>query len=349
MRHLLTLALLAVVAGCSSTEPFRDADGRIVPGSIATLEDVSIGGVSQRIWLRGINRNNPPLILLHGGPGASEAPLFRHYNAALEQGFVVVYWEQRGAGRSFHGTSDAAAMNIEQFVADLDELVDVIRERFHADKVVLLGHSWGTTVGTRYAFAHPEKVAAYVGTGQDSDKPAEELASYRFAVRQASARNDNKAIAQLEGIGPPPHTVEQMFTSRHWVEEFGGAFHAELSTGTLIWAALRTDETTPWDLVRFGRGNAFSLAQLWQEYSRSTLTGYRSFHMPVYFLLGRYDEVTPSNLAAKYLDGIEAPLKKLIWFESSAHNVPFEEPEKFNQVLVDVVRPEVLRRTHLVP
>jgi hypothetical protein len=57
-------------------------------------ETITIGGIPQSIWFHGISTSNPSLILLHGGPGASESSLFRHYNSALEQHFIVVYWEQ---------------------------------------------------------------------------------------------------------------------------------------------------------------------------------------------------------------------------------------------------------------
>jgi len=49
-----------------------------------------------------VDSQNPAVILLHVGPGASESALVRHYDAALEQHFVMVYWAQRGTGRSYH-------------------------------------------------------------------------------------------------------------------------------------------------------------------------------------------------------------------------------------------------------
>ena len=54
--------------------------------------------------IRGESLTNPPLILLHGGPGLSETRLFRHFNAPLEKSFTVVYWDQRGAGKSLTAT-----------------------------------------------------------------------------------------------------------------------------------------------------------------------------------------------------------------------------------------------------
>lgn len=152
-----------MLSGCIQTDPFRDSQGQIVPGSIAVMETISIGGVPQRVWFRGINTHNPAILILHGGPGVSEAALYRYFDSELEQHFLVVNWEQRGTGRSFHAGIPPESMTIAQFLHDLDDVVELIRKRFDKDTVILLGDSWGTALGTVYAFRHPEKVAAYVG------------------------------------------------------------------------------------------------------------------------------------------------------------------------------------------
>jgi len=98
-------------------------------------------------------------------------------------------------------------------------------------------------------------------------------------------------------------------------------FHRNrLSTSKLIWAALQTDEADIGDLVRFGRGNRFSLERLWPEYSQVDLRGITSFAMPGFFLVGRDDRHVPSVVAAEHFGTIQAPLKRLVWFETSAHN-----------------------------
>lgn len=336
-----TVALFLLCTGCVHTVPFTDAKNHIIPGSIATMETVTIGGISQSIWFRGVSQSNPALILLHGGPGASESALFRHYNSALEQHFMVVYWEQRGTGRSFHPDIPPASMTIAQFVRDLDEVVEMVRQRFEKNKVVLLGHSWGTVLGTIYATLHPEKVSAYIGISQVADAPQGRRLSYMFAVAEARKRRNSKAISELRIIGPPPYaSVDERLTTGKWVERFGGVFHADLSTGKLIWSALRTEEANLIDLVRFGQGNRFSLIQLEDEISRLNLgERYLSFNVPVFFLLGRYDRHVPAILAEQYFARIKAPFKCLVWFEHSAHNPPFEEPAKFNQVMIKRVLP----------
>lgn len=304
------------------------------------MTDAVIGGIEQRLWFRGIDVRKPIVILLHGGPGASEAALFRHFNSDLENEFLMVYWEQRGTGRSYRASIPPESMTVDQFVRDLDDVVELVRERFDKDRVVLLGHSWGSAIGLRYAARHPANVAAYIGVGQVADMREGERLSYEFALREARRRGNEDAIKALEKIGPPPHTVDQMLTSRKWVERFGGSFHADLSTGKLIWAALHTDEANLIDLITFGRGNRFSLEHLWEEFRAFDIdTRLTRFDTPVVFLLGRHDWQVPAVVAARYFERIDAPAKRLIWFEQSAHNPPFEEPARFNRAIVEALRP----------
>lgn len=340
LRHIsIPLCILLLLGSCTYTRPFTDASGRAIPGSIAQMEVLQIGGVNQSVWFRGRDTAAPALILLHGGPGASEAALFRHYNAALEDYFLVVYWEQRGAGRSYHGNIARESMTIEQIEQDLDELVDLVRNRFEKERVILLGHSWGTILGTRYAHVHPEKVAAYVGIAQIADFAEGEQISLQWALAQAKAHDNQRALNALQSIAPVPLSVSQELELGRWVEHFGGSLRAGLNTGKLIWAALRTDEANLVDLWKFGAGNQFSLNALRPQYSQVNLTTIRRFQVPIVFMLGRHDWHVPAVLASTYFQAINAPCKQLIWFENSAHNPPFEEPDTFIRTMVEEVLP----------
>lgn len=349
---VLTLAGVVLIwaTGCRHTEPFRDADGDIIPGSVATMETAEIGGVEQSLWFRGVDTDNPAVVLLHGGPGASEGMLFRHYDADLERHFLVVYWEQRGAGRSYHSGVTRESMTIDRLQADLDEVVELVRSRFGHDRVILLGHSWGTALGTLYAHEHPEKVAAYVGVAQIGDFAGGQRASYAWALERAWKRGDREALEALRAMAPAPSNVDEELAKGRWVEKFGGTFHADMNTGDLIRAALGTDEANLMDLVKFGQGNRFSLETLRPEYSKLNLKTRTQFDVPVVFMLGRYDWHVPTVDAVDYFNRIDAPAKRLIWFEGSAHNVPFEEPDAFVRAMVEDVRPlaidEVSTRSH---
>lgn len=228
---VLAVCLFLFVSGCVYTAPFTDANGDIKAESIATMESVDVGGVAQSIWFRAEDKRNPALILLHGGPGASESALFRHYNAELEKYFLVVYWEQRGAGRSYHSDLAPESMTIEQLILDLDEVVALVKRRFHKDRVVLLGHSWGTALGTMYSFRHPENVSAYVGVAQIANNEEGARLSCEFAMSEAGRREDGHVLQDLHEICPSPESVDDRLMLGRWVERFGGMFHGDLSTG----------------------------------------------------------------------------------------------------------------------
>src|SRR6187397_1252152 len=120
-----------------NTPQIRTRTGEVLPQSIAEIRYYCLGGLDQWVMIRGENLANPPLILLHGGPGMTETQLFRHFNAPLEKSFTVVYWDQRGSGKSYDPKIPRASMTVEQFLADLDALVDVVRKRLGKDRVTL--------------------------------------------------------------------------------------------------------------------------------------------------------------------------------------------------------------------
>src|SRR5687767_12203802 len=127
------------------------------PDPIAALERVVLGGAEQTLLVRGRDRGKPALLYVHGGPGFAQISIARHYSEELERHFVVVHWDQRGAGASCQG-ADFSALTQERLVADLVELAEQLRARF--GRVYLLGHSWGTVIGALAVQQRPELFAA---------------------------------------------------------------------------------------------------------------------------------------------------------------------------------------------
>ena len=321
------------------TTPFRGLGGETLPGSIAEISYHRLGGLDQWVMLRGENIANPPLILLHGGPGFTEMRLFRHFNAPLEKRFTVVNWDQRGAGKSFDRKIPKSSMTVEQFIADLDELVDTVRKRLGQRKVTIFGHSWGSALGVLYAARFPDKVAAYVGSGQIRDWPAAELSSYAFVLAELDRRNNRKAVKELRAIGAPPHTAEKLWVQRTWLDRVAGH-----PGGMSMWEfgriVLGGPESSIFDLPNIQRGFRFSLDAMWTEVSGLNLNqAVPSLQMPVFFFLGRRDHQVPADTSAAYFNLLTAPSKRLIWFEESGHEPFVDEPAKFNAAMVELVRP----------
>jgi len=321
------------------TPPFLGPEGKTLPGSIADIHYLRLGGVDQWVMVRGENIANPLLILLHGGPGFPEMRLLRFFNAPLEKDFTVVYWEQRGTGKSFDRKIPPSSMTVEQFMADLDELVDTVRKRFEKDKVAIYGHSWGSGLGILYAARFPHKVTAFVGAAQVGDWPASEVTCYEFLMAEAERRRNRKALRELQAIGPPPHTGQRQMVQGKWLTRFLG-----MVRGMSLWSLSRImisgPESSVLDLLNILRGTLFSTYTMWEEVSALNLVKAAPvLEIPVFFFIGRHDHVIAPKISTAYFDVLTAPSKKLVWFEESAHEPPFEEPIKFNAAMTELVRP----------
>jgi pimeloyl-ACP methyl ester carboxylesterase len=324
-----------------TTPPFQTSQGEIASNSIAEIEYLRLGGIDQWVMLRGESLANPPLLLLHGGPGMPEMRFFRRFNAPLEKDFTVVNWDQRGTGKSFDKTIPRSSMTVLQFIADLDALVDAVCKRLGKNKVTIFGHSWGSALGVLYAARFPQKVAAYVGSGQIGDWMASEAASYAFVVAEAQRRNNRAALKRLRAIGPPPHTVKQLFTERSALQRFEGQLGARalLNMGRIV---LGRPESSIFDLPNIVRGFRFSLDAMWPEVSTLNLhKAVPALQMPIFFFLGRRDHWVPPQTSVAYFDALKAPSKKLVWFEESGHEPFVDEAAKFNAAIVELVRPVV--------
>jgi proline iminopeptidase len=291
-----------------STPPFRDKAGRCLPQSIASIERWPINGVNQSVILRGRDRGSPLLVWVHGGPGTSETGVVRHFNSMLEDHFVVVLWDQRYAGRSLDPFGPKPARQaIDDYVADLDVLIDGLQRRFACRKVVLVAHSWGTVPGLLYAERRPENLAAYVGIGQKANALESERRSYKFVVDQARARRDVPALERLQRIGPPPRTGGEVWTPRTLLEKYGGAFHSRGSELSLALASAGANELNWRDGAAFLLAHDYNTMISDAEGKVVLDTGHMRFDIPIFFLSGRTDHVVDAPLTFDYLQRISAP------------------------------------------
>lgn len=307
---------------------------------IASLEKVRLGGFDQWIQIRGQDRTKPILLFLHSGPGFPEMP-FSYVNATLEKDFVVVQWDQRGAGKSYSSSIPESSMTVEQFISDTHELVELLLQRFDRSKLILVAHSWGSIVGALTVAKYPGLFDAYVGISQAVNPPESERMMYRFALETAMKQGNGKAAAELRRLGEPPYNnFADYRTMKGWVHRFRDAGYSEISPWKFARLALASPAYSWADLVRLVLGMRFSFSHLWQEvfYRTDLLKQAPKLDVPVYFLLGRHDRTVTASaaLAEPYFKSLDAPkAKQLIWFENSGHWPQLEEPEKFCAILME--------------
>lgn len=353
---LLVLSSLAAASGATPTDaddPHADAKRilgdlqRVVtPDGVQSLEKVRLGGIEQWISIRGADRDNPVLLYLHGGPAQPMMPASWTFQRAWEDYFTVVQWDQRAAGKTYLAADPAEVadtISIDRYVDDALELIALLRERFGKDKVVVLGHSWGTIVGMEVLLRRPEWLHAYVGLGQVISVEENETLGYEYALRRARAEGHREAIAELEALapypGPEPLHRDRIGAQRKWSIHFGGLSGYRDNANQYFAAQRLSPDYSEADRRAIHDGSLLTLDRILAEWNTVDFRGVREVGAPVVMFMGRHDYTTPSQQAADWVARVKAPDKDAVWFEHSAHLAPLEEPGRVLMALVNRVRP----------
>ena len=268
-----------------------------MPGTkmaIDSLEAIPAGGTTQWIRIRGANASNPVLLLVQQGPGLPMINEVRRFERllGLEQDFTVVYWDQRGCGRSLRGRPDRAGISLKRMVTDTVSLLEYLRDRF-GGKTCIAGFSFGAALAAFAAAQRPDLVGTLVATGMDIDGAAAAHGAYEFALRTARQRGNRRATRQLEAIGPPPHLTARQFGTRvRWATNFGGVTrnqtYASLARG-LVSSLVRSSDYSAGDVMRTIRGITATQAALLPDLASMDLTrSLPRLDVPVVMVQGRH-------------------------------------------------------------
>jgi len=267
------------------------------------------------------------------------------YPTGLEHHFTMVWWEQRGAGMSFSADIPPETMTMDQMISDRIEVADYLRDRFGQDRILLLGHSWGSYLGIQVAAKAPDRFRAYVGMAQIVHQLRSEVMAHVYLMGVYRARGDAGMVRKLEAA---PVSMEDGL-SPAWMRLRDAAMHGagvghtrdidSVITGIFL-PVWRVRAYTVMDKINVWRGKLWSRPFFWEELLRDDLAArLTTFELPVYFFVGRYDQTANPILSRVYFDAIAAPVKGYYEFENSAHSPLFEEPERATQILLqDVLR-----------
>ena len=352
---LLTWAVVPAAHAETSNEVFRKARTLVTTDRVDEQGLITIGGIPQWVSVRGRHRANPILLVLHGGPAFTVSPVSYYYMRDWEEHFTVVQWDQRGAGKTYAANDPEkirAGLTVDRIVADAEELIAHLREKYQQERIVLFGHSFGSILGVKLAQRKPEWLHAYVGMGQFTDFQRSEAEGFAATLAAARADNNEKAVNALLAIAPfpdrerPERNVQNLGTERFWLATYGGYYWPGGFGHNGAIAKLSPDYSEAELRIR-DEAQGFSIQVLWDELSRVSFMDVTRFKVPVVILQGRHDRGTSSALVDEWFGKIHAPKKKLVWFEDSAHMVYEEEPGKTLVTLVNEVLPLVSRRSRI--
>lgn len=305
---------------------------------------IDLCGQKQYYLIRGENVNNPVIIWIHGGPASPDTMETYAFSNYLKDEYTVVAWNQRGCGRTYYKNRDVDPYNktatFEQAQADLDALVDYVCDRFHQEKVILVGHSYGTMVGSKYAIDHPGKVAAYIGVGQ-MGAAGSDIYAYEDALSIAKENGDDtEAMVTAFKKYQANASLENMLALRNYVSPY----HTPEKESNYIWTALTSPYLGVYDVLWFGKqmGSLSDFielnGQLFDYIGSEDVYAYgTTFQIPVGFISGSCDWITPVKYTEDYFNTITAPQKEMRLIDGWGHTVPQESPKEFADTLIQVI------------
>jgi pimeloyl-ACP methyl ester carboxylesterase len=307
---------------------------------------VPLGGIDQWISIRGDDRANPVLVVVHGGPGEAQWPQAEMYRP-WEKSFTVVQWDQRGAGHTFgrYG-AQTPDVTLDRISKDGVELAEYLCRDLGKKKIIVLGHSWGTIVATRMVQMRPEIFAAYVGTGQVTNWAAMVKTQYDLVLAKSRKDGDQATIKEVEANRPDPANAQQYFA-------FSGKYNVRS-----LWAASDRE----W--LQHLRGQAAELTAKEPEQFKNLVDGMEftgervlpdqlATSLPetacdidtAYFIIqGQDDIVTPTPAAVSYFGCVKSPKKELILIPNAGHFAFMTASDKFLEALTSKVRPVAIAR-----
>jgi pimeloyl-ACP methyl ester carboxylesterase len=314
--------------------------------SLAEKTRVEINGVKQGMFIQSRNPSDPVFLFVHGGPGMPFYWLSQRYPTGLENHFTVVWWEQRGAGLSYDSDIPAETMTADQFVDDTLEVTRYLINRFHQEKVYVMGHSWGSYIGIRAAAKAPELYHAYIGIGQLSHQIESERLAYDYAVAYYEKLDDQQMLRRLEAAPPgttAPLSRAYLALRDEYMHKAGIGTTREMKsviTGIFL-PSLRSRAYTLMEKINLWRGKIASRSEAFGLWNTMLTTDLREavpeMAIPTYFLHGTYDYTCAYPLAKNYFDVLKAPVKGFYTFDNSAHSPMFEEPDKAMAILLQDV------------
>lgn len=291
---------------------------------------IKINGIEQYVMIKGEKLNNPVMLYLHGGPGLSgigKEPLIKNW----EKLYTVVYWDQRGAGKTYeknHSSSQAIdeknKPTIDNMIEDTRQMVKYLKKTFHQNKIVILGHSWGSVLGSEFVLKYPQDVSYYIGVGQVTNAMEDERVVYEHLYDIVKKIGDAQDIKTLEKISKYPYYKDenQIFKDLILVRTLQAKYKI-----------INTDiKPTPESQKVYNR-NGPIYSNIYRYMMGFDLYKTTDYKVPVYYILGMDDWQVPTVNALKYFYKINAPQKQLFLIPNAGHSTMTDQPRAFFNAL----------------
>ena len=301
-------------------------------------EFVKINGILQFLYHSGTNNDNPVMLFIHGGPGVSESSYAYLMQEEWEKDYTVVHFDQRGTGKTLVENPNKYP-SMDDILDDTKEIVEYIKRKYKKEKVVIVGYSWGSVVGTLFTQKYPDDILAYIGIGQVIDMMENERLLYKKLKYDFEKLGKKRYLRALKKIGEYPEKLysKTMRSKYDKVERLQRkSAIADGKSLFMIISFFRSPLFRLKDLKSFilSRKSNEKLIEFLMKFN---LYDYSfEYKVPIFYILGEKDWQVPSMIAKKYFKEIKAPQKGIYIIENAKHRPMFENKAAFDNALKDI-------------
>lgn len=310
-------------------------------------EFVTIGGIPQYLHHRGEDRDNPVMLFLHGGPGSPMLPFAQEFQIPWEKRVTVVHWDQRNSGKTYFKSDPkqiTPTTTIDQMIQDTYEVVEYLKNKYQKQKIMIMGHSWGSVLGSLFIKKYPKLVQAYIGVGQVVNMVENERVGYEKALETIKNAGNKKDYQALLSLNPYPIVDfnDEMLKKFTKVRKYQSKY--KLSAGftiDLLISGLSSPFYTLKDVSYFfktgtlGDGQQHIMKYLMASFDLPSLG--TKYGIPIFYIHGERDWQTPYPLAKEFFSKIEAPYKLFYSIREAGHVTMLDQKEKFNKAFFDIL------------
>lgn len=294
----------------------------VLAQSQTRYDTLSVGNIKQVVSYSG-TQDAPLILFLHGGPGSSRMKQADIFSADLQKKFMVVQWDQRGAGRTAALNQSPVPVTLKLMESDTYEIIKILLKKFSQKKLYLVGESWGTVLGFRMAEKHPELLNTYIAFSPVINQTKSEQMLLDQLKLHAKSESDTKAQEELNMVKIPFTDYEQMYYLRKWMFSYDGHPFAEKDLPLL------KQFMEDWSKTWMPTWNEVMQQNLFRELPK--------INCPVYFFLGKKDLQTNFNVSKEYFESLKAPKKNIFIFENAGHSVLTEEAGQVQKIIINEI------------
>lgn len=281
-------------------------------------------GINHWYKIEGCDHDTIPILIIHGGPGGNQYILERTLGPRLAEQFTVIYYEQRGSGRS-NSPKNPADYSIPILVEDLEGL----RKELQIEKMYLLGTSFGSWIAMEYALIYSSRVEKLILQGPVDGNWQRLSINQIWGLYHSASEKQRKEISKVIAEN---ESIEEKKEKLWSIVDEETIARLSIHNHSLIPEAIKIMRESS----KYGFNEDFHNAITKASITYPTLMDkVKSINIPTKIIVGLYDRNTGIEISRDIAERIPNSTMAILY--NSAHYPESEELEKYAKEIIDFI------------